>query len=377
MRLKSYFSGTVEAAMALAREELGPDAMLVHSKRTTAETRHLGYYEIVFAVEDSELPAEKPPPPAASPATLVPPQPESAIDKLSLELEGLKRRIESMSGMLATPVSSTTRGSATRRTNTVLRSLLDADIYPDLAEALTREAGGNSSALRKAVEGAVRADPALGIPNASRRIVALVGPPGAGKTTALVKLATRFGLAARRSMHFVSTDVYRVGAAEQLRLYASILGVGFQTIETPLALAQALEEQRGKELIFIDTPGWTRRDLPEIDELANYIANDPEIDVHLVMPASNRACDLARIVDRYSIFRPSKLLFTRIDETDRYGPLLNESYRTGKPVSFLSAGEQIPEDLEPATVDRIAELVVGPLPLTEKSQRAMSLVESN
>jgi flagellar biosynthesis protein FlhF len=154
---------------------------------------------------------------------------------------------------------------------------------------------------------------------------------------------------------------FGTGAAEQLRLYASILGVGFQTVETPLALAQALEEQRRKDLVFIDTPGWTHRDSTEIHELANYLANDPDIDVHLVLPASNRACDLARVVDRYAMFQPRKLLFTRIDETGRHGPLLNESCRTGKPVSFLSAGEQIPEDVEPATPARIAELVLGPL----------------
>lgn len=184
-------------------------------------------------------------------------------------------------------------------------------------------------------------------------------PAGAGKTTALVKLATRYGLTARRAMHLVSTDVYRIGAAEQLRLYASILGVGFQTIETPLGLAQALEEQRRKDLIFIDTPGWAHRDIPEIFELANYIANDPDIDVHLVLPASNRACDIARMVDRYAIFQPSKLIFTRLDETDRYGPLLNQSHRTGKPLSFLCSGEQIPEDIEPAAAERIADLLMA------------------
>jgi flagellar biosynthesis protein FlhF len=377
MRLKSYFSGTVEAAMALAREELGPDAMLVHSKRTTAETKHLGYYEIVFALEEPEGSATQsrfPPIPPVLPAI---PHRESAIDKLSLELDDLKKRIESMSGKLGAPGPANTPSRTPRRSDSLLRSLLDADIYPDLAESLMRESAGNSSALRKAVEAAVRVDPTLGIPNASRKIVALVGPPGAGKTTALVKLATQYGITFRRSMHFVSTDVYRVGAAQQLRIFASILGVSFQTVETPLALAQALEEKRGKDLIFIDTPGWARRDLQEIDELANYIGNDPDIDVHLVLPASNRGCDLAKTVDRYSVFRPSKLLFTRLDETGRYGPLLNETYRSGKPVSFLSAGEQIPEDLEPATVDRIAELVLAPSLLTGTSQYAVSLAESN
>jgi flagellar biosynthesis protein FlhF len=145
-------------------------------------------------------------------------------------------------------------------------------------------------------------------------------------------------------------------------MYACILGVGFQTIETPLALAQALEEHRRNELVFIDTPGWAQRDFPEIQELAAYIANDPEIDVHLVLPASHRSSDMTKIVDRYAVFRPRKLLFTRLDETERYGPLVSESRRTGLPISFLCGGEQIPEDLEAATASRIAGLILDPTP---------------
>ncbi len=377
MRLKTYFSGTVEAALALAREELGPDAMLVHSKKTTPESRQLGQYEVVFALQETE-----PPPPfvplPVSPIAPTATRKESAIDKLSQELSDLKKRIEGMSGPFAYPPgSSAVSRVVPKRQNFVLRSLLDADICADLAESLMREAAGNPNGLRKAVEGAVRVDATLGIPNASRRIVALIGPPGAGKTSALVKLATRYGIGERRSIYLLSTDVFRVGGAEQLRLYASILGVGFQATETPLALAQALEEQRNKELIFIDTPALTRRNAAELEDFANYIGNDPDIDVHLVLPASNRASDLARTVDRYATFRPAKLLFTRIDETNQHGALLNETYRSGKPVSFLTTGELIPEDLEPATVERIAELVLAPTQISEASHDAMSLAESN
>jgi flagellar biosynthesis protein FlhF len=377
MKLKSYFAGTVQAAMVLAREELGPEAMLVQSKRTTAETRHMGQYEVVFALQDPETPVPVPPVEAARPsfqkifsaANEGNPR-DTAIEQLSVELELLKRRIESMSGTFP-PGPAPASIEYGRRRNSVIRSLIEQDIEPALAEALAREIAGNDGdpdALRAALEAAVSVDPTLGAANASRRIVALVGPPGAGKTTALVKLATQYGLKARRSMHLLSTDVYRVGAAEQLRLYASILGVGFQTIETPVALAQAVEEQRHKDLVFIDTPGWALRDVPEIQELAGYIGNDPDIDVHLVLPASNRAGDLAKTVDRYAIFRPGKLLFTRIDETDRRGPLLNESRRTGKPVSFICTGEQIPEDLEPATAARIVELILGPARASETAE---------
>lgn len=345
--------------MALAREELGPEAMLVQSKRTSSETRHFGLYEVVFALQEPQsVPVITAPPPVAPPTpafaqVFASEQRDSAIQKLSLELDQLKQRLESMSGIMKPGEMLWPGNREQKRTNPMLRALLDADIQADIAETLARDPG------QKSLGGFVRVDATLGVPNASRRIVALVGPPGAGKTTTLVKLATRYGLTARRGVHLISTDVYRVGAAEQLRLYASILGVAFQTVDTPLMLAQILEEQRQKDLIFIDTPGWGSRDIPEIQELASYIAGDPDIDVHLVLPASNRSSDLERIADRYAIFNPRKLLFTRIDETGRYGSLVNESHRLGKPLSFFSTGEQIPEDLEPATLARVAELALG------------------
>ncbi len=354
MRLKSYFAGTVEAAMALAREEMGPEAMLVQSKRTTSETRHIGRYEVVFALPAGPPPEPEPEVPKPEFAPIFAAQRDTSIGRLSSDLEELKKRIETMSGVLDTPVRPAR--------NPVMESLVGAEVEPEIARAIATSKGVGAhdpSSVRRAVEALITVDASLGVANSDRRIVALVGPPGAGKTSALVKLATRYGLAARRSMHFLSTDVFRAGAAEQLRLYASILGVSFQAVETPLALAQALEENRRKDLIFIDTPGWPRRESPEIEDLARFVGNDPGIDVHLVLPASYRAQDLARAADRYAIFRPAKLLFTRLDESSRFGPLLNETCRARKPLSFLSAGEQIPEDLEPASSARIADLVLG------------------
>jgi flagellar biosynthesis protein FlhF len=368
MRLKTYFSGTVEAAMALAREELGPDAMLVHSKRASAETRHIGTYEVVFALPEPEPTA--PAAPAVRAAAVAADrggfgevfasEREPAIRKLMSDLAALRNRIEGMSGSFGGRAEAGERRDG--REEELVRQLCAREVDEDVAREVVKAAGGESATvgrLRESIHERIAVDPTLGKAGVSRRVVALAGPPGAGKTTALVKLATRYGLSARRSVHLISTDVFRIGAAEQLRLYASILGISFQTVETPLGLAQALEEQRRKDLVLIDTPGWGRRELPELEELGAYMADDPDIEVHLVLPASNRSVDLARLTSRYAVFGAAKLIFTRLDETECYGAVLNVSCRSGKPISYLCAGEQIPEDLEPATRERITELLAG------------------
>src|SRR5438034_11387009 len=96
----------------------------------------------------------------------------------------------------------------------------------------------------------------------------LVGPPGVGKTTTLVKLAARYGLAANKRAQIISTDVYRIAAADQLRALAAILGIGCDVVETPLALAQALAEHQSKDLILIDTPGLARGEMQDGADLA-------------------------------------------------------------------------------------------------------------
>jgi flagellar biosynthesis protein FlhF len=193
----------------------------------------------------------------------------------------------------------------------------------------------------------------------ARIVAALVWPPGVGKTSMLAKLALRFGVAARRSTHIISYDSLRIAASEQLRSYAAIMGVTFESLDTVGALAQSLKEHSRKDLVLIDTPGFSAQDFDVSWELTKFLSTYPHVDIHLVLSCGAKSSDISRMVDRYNIFGPAKLLFTRLDETDSYGAILNESVRTGLPVSFLSTGPRVPEDFEPATKDRISDLLEG------------------
>ena len=128
--------------------------------------------------------------------------------------------------------------------------------------------------------------------------------------------------------------------------------------QTIASLAQTIEENRGKELILIDTPGFAFGDLDVAVDLAQFLSTRQDIDTQLVLPSSMKAPDLTRMVDAFEVFRPQRLLFTKTDETNSFGPIVNESTRTGKPVSFLTTGQRIPEDLEIATAARLVELIL-------------------
>jgi flagellar biosynthesis protein FlhF len=383
MKIKSYFSHTVEDAMALARQELGPDAMLLTSRPGPPEARHLGEYEVVFASLTPGGPALGAS--ASAPVGSSPPIALSSDDRLATEVAELKKELESMRRAITRSAFAPSQWlGASPDLSEAYAVLAASEVAPELARDIVHSAelrlgrrplspprppaprapqsleeNAFQRALLEEVESRFVAEPMLGRGEARPRIVALVGPPGSGKTTTLVKLAVNYGLAARRPVLLLSMDTYRVGAAEQLRSYAAILGVGFQVLETVAALAQAIEENRGKELIFLDTPGLGFGDLENSRGLAHFLATRPDIDVQLVLSSSMKSADLTRVVDAFEILRPQRLLFTRLDETGSYGPILNEAARTGKPLSFFATGQRIPEDLEAVSRSRLAELILA------------------
>ena len=396
MRMKSYFANSVQVAMEQARRELGPDATLVTSQSAGPEARHLGEYEVVFATELPETGAADVRGnnrAAPSPATTQIPLP-AALDSVLAEIRDLRKLFQSRRQASVRCAGQPQWISGSPELEEVYGELLNAEVDPDLAQQLLAavqnrlcpaegpahcepapaprqgfkvelsrkrqavEPSAVRAALAVEIQASFRVDAELGIPGNGPRMVALVGPPGAGKTATIAKLAVKYGLSTKKPSLLISIDTLRVAASEQLRWYASILGIQFQVVETNLALAQTLEEHQGKALILIDTPGFTASELDAGCDAAEFLAGRNDIQKHLVLPASMRFTDLARISSAYDVFRPSRLIFTRMDETGTFGPLLCEAVGSGRPISFLTTGQRVPEDLELADQTSLTNLLL-------------------
>jgi len=363
MRIKSFYANTVEGAVALARREMGDDAMLVESRRAPAEARHLGEYEVVCALV-----------PEAEPGRVqAPEEPAHYDERLSRELAELRRQLDVMGKTITRSAWNGPRWpSANPEIPEWHARLMAADIDGDLVNqildgASRRADAGSGFAEAVAAEIAQRIllDNALASSNAPPA-VALVGPPGAGKTSMLAKLAVTYGLAMRRPIALISMDDFRVAGADQMCAYAAILGVAFQALDSVGALAQALEEHQGKRLVLIDTPGYGPRDMDGAAELAHFLSARPGISTHLVLTATMKSADLTRVAERFEIFGPSSLAFTRLDETASFGTAFSMSVRHAKPISFLGCGQGIPDDLAPATREQMLDLIWPPLPQTQR-----------
>ena len=354
--VKSFFAESVQAAMEKARLELGPDSLLLDSREAPPEARHLGDYEAVFGI--------CPEPPAA------PPHPADS------SVEALRQEVEEIRDLLGRMTPSQQRGSGYE----IERALLDAGVEPVLARQIQDAA--RQRLARRSVPTIAQPRPRGKfddrnlLPDAAEeisssfsvcpeigRFTALVGPPGSGKTTTLVKLAITQGLARGRAVRLISADTSRIGGAEHLRAYAAILGVPFQAVDSTAALAQALDTASPSALVLIDTPGYSAILLQDLGgDLAAFLSRRQDIDTHLVLTASTRLEDLYNTAGLYESCRPTKLLFTKVDETSSLAAVFCVAVRQNKPVSFLCAGQAVPEDIEPATKERVVDSLVRQLP---------------
>lgn len=195
------------------------------------------------------------------------------------------------------------------------------------------------------------------IGNQQKRI-ALVGPTGVGKTTTIAKMAASQLLQGITRIALITIDTYRIAAVEQLKVYGEIMNLPVEVVTTPEQLQQAIARHGDKELILIDTAGRSPRDGMSIAELAAFLGH-AKTENHLVLSATTRDRELTEVVHRFSRIPLHSLVFTKLDECEQCGTLLNISLTQQLPLSFLTNGQRVPEDLMEANAEAITGFITG------------------
>jgi len=191
------------------------------------------------------------------------------------------------------------------------------------------------------------------------RTIALIGPTGVGKTTTIAKLAANFKLKQNKKVGLITLDTYRIAAVDQLRTYAAIIGVPLQVVINKEELVHAQRLCTDCDVVLIDTAGRSQRDNQRLTELADFIHAAQPHEVHLVLSSTCSQQVLLQTIERFSSIRTDRIIFTKLDEAVTCGVLLNVARRVRKKLSYITTGQEVPNQIEPGQADRLAALVLG------------------
>jgi flagellar biosynthesis protein FlhF len=343
MRILKFEGATVRDAIAKVKAELGDQAVIISTRQVRRGL--LGSAtEISVAIDDDEgQPAAKPVAPASPGARRAP---DADVEKLINPLRGELRSLRAM-----------VRTSSDGRATTELRS--EMATLRKLVEDLSRRERAQPKSLaheEPTTTPLVRAS--------SARAIMLVGPTGAGKTTTIAKLAARAALIDGKRVKLVTLDNYRVAGIDQIRTYADLIGIPLEVAESPRDLVEILDDNY--DLVLIDTAGRSPRDTASIDELANELPDLPPIEVHLVVPAASSPAAIDELASRYRPLAPARLLVTKLDEVESCPDLARAPGRLALSLTWVTTGQDVPEDIEEPSASRVLELAARGLELAQR-----------
>jgi flagellar biosynthesis GTPase FlhF len=341
MQIKRFEAKDIQEALRQIKETLGPEAIILSTQTIKRSSRPYGAetgsrIEVVAAIDPPGVSAEPVGIPKADPSGFRVLEP-----KPSFKVEG--------DSPLQAILSSGLSPEFVRELVGAIKDLRrgdpkgnGGDLYQGILRWKLMEA---VEVLRPEVEGT--------------KIWAFVGPTGVGKTTTLAKVAAHFRLRHNKKISLITLDTYRIGAIEQLNKYARILRLPFEVAADAEALKQIIEQQQDQDLLLIDTPGRNPHRREQMEELKKVLTADPRVENHLILSATTKDADLAATVQQFSVLPIRSYIFTKIDETAEYTSLFNQLLRCKKPLSYLTNGQKVPEDIEPATKGRVANLVLN------------------
>ena len=193
----------------------------------------------------------------------------------------------------------------------------------------------------------------------SPHVVALIGPTGVGKTTTLAKLAAHLKLREKHRVGLITLDTYRIAAVDQLKRYADIIGSPLRVVNGIDDLREATHAMRDCDFILIDTAGRSPNDTLKLNELKSLLAAAEPDEVHLVLSTTASQECLQLAVSRFSEVRVDKVIFTKLDEAAHVGVVLNVLRKVNKSLSYITTGQDVPDDIEVAKSRRLSQLILG------------------
>ncbi len=404
MNLRTFSAPTFAQAMALVKGEMGADAIILHT-RTLQRRRWMGLkkneiVEITAGTGMNVAPrrrgnsasavATAPPKPIASRVNTqlnisprpTPPKTQSLPGQDFLETPAANRammmsissEVRDLKGLLEDLVRRSKKDAAPQVPEHLFEHyshLIQNQVAEELATDMMRQLQSFRAeqlsqpdfVRERLAEQVEKMIPSSGpIKRGDKigpHIVALIGPTGVGKTTTLAKLAANLKLRENRKVGLITLDTYRIAAIDQLRRYADLLGSPLKVVNSDQDMVDALAAMREYDFVLIDTAGRSPTDTLKLSELRAMLENAKPDEVHLVLSSTASQSCIELAIDRFSQVRVDKIIFTKLDEAVHVGVVLNVVRKLNKQLSYITTGQNVPDDIEVGRGSRLAKMILG------------------
>jgi len=369
--VKTYQAATMAQALAQVKKELGRDAVILRT-RSYRKGRLWGLFggrdiwEVkassnARSVEGSYYP--HPHEGAKEPVGVRAPEPVAGSE-VDAQVGQIRRMVEALLAMQSAPSQMPTELKSLRE------HLLSQDVYEEIAVDILRNLSQNLTGKELEAPDILgehlldRLAERILTRDCSReevdgcKICALIGPTGVGKTTTIAKLAANHKLREGKRVGMITIDTYRIAAVDQLKIYAEIIDVPLHVVLTAGELKSAIESMRDYDVILIDTAGRSQYDRLRLSQLSGFIKAANPHDVHLVMAATAGRAAMNSTLERFVQLGANSVIVTKLDEATTCGSVLNIADAGKLPISFVTTGQDVPDDIQPADAKRLARCIV-------------------
>ncbi len=349
MQISKYKAKTISDAISMVKNELGQDAIIL-SSRKIKEGANGHLFEISAISSGADI-----------------------INNSSGQYEDVKSELMNIKEMIY--ILNHSEGITDRlimkpETLSIYAKLLRNGFNEHYARAFLEKGGafsnGSSNNLKKIRTETIKAiTEIIGIykpfenTNGVQTVTAMIGTTGVGKTTTIAKLAAQLVLKSKKKVGLISVDSYRIGAIEQLKTYANILGIPCFPAFNRKDLIAAIKRLKNMDVVIIDTAGQSQYDEKRIEELKNIMTEDLKIHSHLLLNAATSEEEMNKTAINFSPLKFKSYIFTKLDESEKYGSIINQLMKKQLPISYLTTGQNVPDDIEEASKNKIAKLLLN------------------
>lgn len=377
MRIKTFIASSAQEALYKVKSDMGKDAIILHTKQIK-QGGFLGLFaknmvEVTAATDISIAP--KPiTKPRLMPLTETSPVEAKASDD---EIDVLKAELSEVKDMVKNIVANS-KDQGTEWNNDLMPSfrniynrLLSMEVSREIIDAVVDGALKSLSdqevydeqkvedAIKHQLISVVDVAKPIELEKNRGRIVVFIGPTGVGKTTTIAKLAAKFVLYANKKVGLITTDTFKVGSIEQLKMYGDLLEAPVKVAHRAEDMKQIVDNFQGYDLVLIDTMGFSPNNKMQVKQVKGFLEGIDPSEIHMVVSAATKTVDTEEMLKTYRELHYNRLIITKVDETRTHGVILNAKKVSNCNLSYITTGQNVPDDIEIASSSKIADLLLG------------------